>query len=94
MSLVEALPWIALALFGVWFTWSVLTLSWWRAANLDRAWKYRRRMGRWCDHTQDPDDPPHWVKPEPGFAWSAWQTPVAGHWPTRWCGRCGWEQRL
>lgn len=91
-GLVDALPWIGLGVFACWFVWSVLTLSWWRAANWERAWKYRRRMGVWCDHRQDPADPPSWVKPVPGFAWTDWYTPIDGA-AFRWCGRCDWEQR-
>ena len=74
--------WTAVALTAAWFVTSVLPMSYWRAANVERRILYRWRWGYWCDHVQDHADD----------SWTEWTTgPRQCEW--RWCRRCGVEQR-
>jgi hypothetical protein len=71
-------------------------ISWWRTLNYDKAWRYRRRMGYWCDHRRNEADSARYlpVSGQEHVAWGQWY-PLFGSPDTQYrqCGRCGWEQR-
>lgn len=80
----------AFLLWGL--VWAPLSVWYWRANNISKAWSYRKRMKRWCDHRLDPADSGFWHRDSPGLAWSMWVELRHGV-QERTCGNCGQAQR-
>jgi len=84
---------VLVSLAAVWLLIEILPLSYWRARNAKNRLRYRWHYGEWCGHGPDPDDPPHWVRPDPHSSWSEWR--VFGRGGRRQeCRRCHVERRV